>query len=112
MFCPKCKSEYMEGITQCADCHIPLVYDLSSESESLPELQSEYANLVTFKTYINQAEAELAKGFLHSYGIKAIVSAAYFDNLRPIYKSSGGIRLLIKEEDVKDAEAIFKSAGL
>ncbi len=101
----------MEGITECADCHIPLVYDLPSESKSRSELESEYANLVTFRTYINQAEAELAKGFLHSYGIKAIVSAAYFDNLRPIYKSSGGIRLLIKEEDFKEAEAIFKSAG-
>jgi hypothetical protein len=25
MFCPLCKAEFRPGITQCSDCHIPLV---------------------------------------------------------------------------------------
>lgn len=33
-WCPKCKSEYREGITECADCKIPLMDELPPESEN------------------------------------------------------------------------------
>ena len=29
-WCPKCKNEYREGITVCADCNVPLVEDFST----------------------------------------------------------------------------------
>lgn len=37
MWCPKCKNEYVTGITHCADCGVPLVDEL------LPELSEEDA---------------------------------------------------------------------
>lgn len=33
MWCPKCKNEYVRGITECADCHIPLVETLADAEE-------------------------------------------------------------------------------
>lgn len=33
MICPKCKSEYIEGITKCADCGVDLVNDLPEEAD-------------------------------------------------------------------------------
>lgn len=38
MFCPKCKAEYKEGITRCAECGVDLVADLEKEEaeEGLP----------------------------------------------------------------------------
>lgn len=36
-WCPKCKCEYRDGITECADCKVPLVDELPTENE----LQSE-----------------------------------------------------------------------
>ena len=32
MFCPTCKAEYRPGFTECADCGVPLVYELPEES--------------------------------------------------------------------------------
>lgn len=32
-WCPKCKSEYVEGMTECADCKVPLVKDLPVDEE-------------------------------------------------------------------------------
>ena len=31
MYCPKCKTEYIPGITVCADCGTPLVEELTEE---------------------------------------------------------------------------------
>jgi len=36
MFCPECKAEYRQGFTICADCEVPLVYQLPSLS-AVPE---------------------------------------------------------------------------
>ncbi len=36
MWCPKCKTEYQDGITQCAECHTPLVEELPVEIDTSP----------------------------------------------------------------------------
>jgi hypothetical protein len=35
MFCPRCKCEYREGFTICADCDVALVAELSVESSPI-----------------------------------------------------------------------------
>ncbi len=40
MFCPQCKAEYREGITECADCQVPLVSSLPEAQESLLDTSS------------------------------------------------------------------------
>ncbi len=104
MICPKCKCEYVEGIIECANCHVPL------EPASPQETQMEYSDLITFKTYPNQAEAEVAKSFLAAHGIEAVLSLSHFGSMPGVFKSSvAGVRLLIKEQDLKETEAIFKT---
>jgi hypothetical protein len=60
MFCPKCKAEYREGFTKCADCNIDLVPVLPSEPEFPPEPEQyvEYYNLVNIKTYCQHWQNE------------------------------------------------------
>ena len=60
--------------------------------------------LVSIKTYIHKAEAELAKGLLEKNGIKAMVSVDDCGGMRPdLLWGTGGAKLLVKEEDVKKA---------
>ena len=37
MFCPKCRAEYVNGVTKCADCGVSLVYTLPEEKELQPK---------------------------------------------------------------------------
>ena len=54
MYCPKCRTEYLEDVKECADCHIPLVDELPEETPlerikwvALPVLPGEvYADMV------------------------------------------------------------------
>ena len=46
-WCPKCKSEYREGITTCVDCKVELVDDLQSVKEVEEESTNPYEEYVT-----------------------------------------------------------------
>ncbi len=66
MFCPECKAEYVDGITQCADCHVPLVWQLPEEPQEEAGEPVEWEPLVTT---INQADMSLVKAVLESENI-------------------------------------------
>jgi predicted amidophosphoribosyltransferase len=59
MFCPKCKAEYIPGITVCADCDVPLVDKLPEEKELPPK--PPYKQL---KALFNTAEIAVIKSIL------------------------------------------------
>ncbi len=40
-FCPKCKAEYQEGFTVCADCKVELVTDIKAAEELIPFFQAD-----------------------------------------------------------------------
>lgn len=108
MFCPKCKAEYREGFSRCADCDVDLIPKLSPE----PEQSEEYVDLINIKTYSSRHEAELAKGFLAANGVNAVVSGDDYGGIHPGLSFSTGVRLSVKEEDVEKAKRIFRDAGI
>lgn len=61
MWCPKCKNEYREGITVCADCGIPLV-------EALDEAKEDRELLHTFA---DEEDAKKLVSYLDYSGIAA-----------------------------------------
>jgi hypothetical protein len=46
MFCPKCRGEYVEWVSECVDCKIPLVESLPEETED-PKEQIELVKLLS-----------------------------------------------------------------
>ena len=107
MFCPKCKAEYREGFSRCADCGIDLVPELSPE----PEPSVEYIDFIKIITYSSRHEAELAKGFLSVNGIDAVVFGDDYGGLQPGLSFSTGVQLLVKEEDIEKAKRILHDTG-
>ena len=110
MFCPKCKAEYREAFSRCADCDIDLVPELSPEPEPSVEYV-EYIDFIKIKTYSSWHEAELAKGFLSVHGINAVVSGDDYGGIQPGLSFSTGVKLLVKEEDAEKAKGILHDAG-
>ena len=108
MFCPKCKTEYREGFTRCADCEVDLIAELSPESEPIEE----YVDLIDIKTFSSRHEAELAKGFLEANGVNAVVSGDDYGGIHPGLSFSTGVRLSVKEEDVEEAKNLFLEANM
>ncbi|GAK56216.1 hypothetical protein U27_03178 [Candidatus Vecturithrix granuli] len=103
MFCPQCQSEYVEGITECAECQVPLV-------EALPEDDVEYRPFVTVQTYHSRQDAELGKGFLADRGIDAVVETDDAGGASPGLAFTQGVRLLVKTEDAQKAAELFKES--
>lgn len=64
-------------------------------------------DLVTFRIYSNRTEAQLAKTFLASQGIESAISFETICDMHPFFKPTNGIQLLIRKEDLEDAEALF-----
>lgn len=102
MFCPQCQSEYVDGITECVDCHVPLVAEL--QSETLPN----YEDFQVIRTYANRYDAELGKSVLEANGIETLIAADDAGGTVLGLELAEGVKLLVRAEELDNAEEIFK----
>ena len=65
------------------------------------------SELVVVGTFLTQIEADLAQGALESADIESMISADDAGGQRP-HMWMGGIRLLVRAEDVEQATDILK----
>ena len=64
-------------------------------------------NIVVVRTFINEFEAERAKGILEAEGIKSGVSSDDIGGMGPPQQLIEGIKLLVLEEDAERAKEIL-----
>lgn len=67
-WCPKCRNEYVEGVTVCADCQVPLV-------DELPE-ETPFDDKVLLGTLDTAEEALKVAKFLNFKGINSAFAVA------------------------------------
>ena len=104
MYCPQCRSEYVEGVNECVDCQVALVAELPPQEEE----EFEYENFVTFKTFLNRPEAEFAHSVLDANGIEAFISSDDAGGSRPELAFLRGVKVSVHQDDLQKAEKLFE----
>jgi hypothetical protein len=64
-------------------------------------------NTVIVRTFINEFEAERAKGILEEEGIESYISSDNVGGMEPPLQLIQGIKLLVLEADLKKAKEIL-----
>jgi Putative prokaryotic signal transducing protein len=69
------------------------------------------ANLIVVHICNSQSEADMAKSALEAAGIDAMIQADSVGGMRPhIAWSSGGFKMLVREEDATAAHEVLESS--
>lgn len=97
-FCPNCDYEYVEGITICPDCGVPLV---GEDVFIKPEEWSE-ENWEVIYTSTHEYEIEMLKDNLEGAGIKAAMLSQKDRNF-PAPGDFSIVKLLVQKGDVRSA---------
>ena len=103
MFCPQCKSEFIEGIEICPECDVNLVDDLPPDPE--PKFVDFEEVLATY----NPADIALLKSILDSEDVTYFFKGEHFQNMRPWADPA---RLMIRKDQVEFVADLIKDLEL
>jgi len=103
MFCPECKSEFIEGIKTCPDCKVYLVQALPAESK--PEFVDFAEVLATY----NPADIAFLKSILDAEEIVYFFKGEHFMYVRPL---ADPVRLMVRTDQVEKVIALLRDIEL
>lgn len=101
MICPKCELEYVEGVSNCADCGGELI-SLEDFEGNLTQPE----DWVILTTFSENYEAEMLKTNLEGAEIESLIWSQK-DSSFPVLGDLAIIKLLVKKTDAEDALAIL-----
>lgn len=119
-WCPICKNEYREGISECADCKVPLVESLDNIVEDADALlfSTENAALAEkFITYLDYSD-------IHTHDVKhdeendlihVYVTQSDFDTAKKLFRgfaiAENSAQSCQNDEDISDDEPVLYESG-
>lgn len=104
MYCPQCNAEYVEGVTQCADCEVELVAEPSSAEDQLAYV--DYKQVLA--TY-NPGDVAFLKSVLDSRGIEYYFDGEDFLYSTPMVQPA---QLLVRPDDFERTIELIKPLHL
>jgi threonine dehydrogenase-like Zn-dependent dehydrogenase len=107
-WCPKCGSEYREGIDVCADCGAALVAEPPPARTKHREVTGPFPpddDLVELTT-INAFEAEVVAAQLRGAGIPTLVFGVGTAGLLSAVQLAEGSRVMVRRTDLDAAETV------
>jgi len=109
-FCPKCRVEYVEGVTICEECNVGLVAELP---QALEESGRDKDLVEVWRTQ-GEVDAQLIASLLESHGIKSMFSG---ESLRLTHGLTVDglalVKILVRPEDARLAcDVIASSDGV
>jgi hypothetical protein len=106
MICPKCGSEYVDGIFECADCLVKLIPAEDYVRED--DLEISLDDWKEIFSTVDPIEIEMVKANLKGAGIESVsLSKVDRTKLSVFYTGSASIKLYVKEENVETAKQII-----
>lgn len=107
MYCPKCRCEYREGFSECADCHVELIPKLAplpAEPKSIDYV--EYKELLS--TY-SLADIAIIESILDSEKIIYFMQNEEFNTLT---FSPQPVRVMVNTDQLDKAKKLLKDFEL
>jgi hypothetical protein len=103
MFCPLCKSEYVEGVKECYDCHLPLVKELPDLGKE-PAIEFEEV----LQTY-NQGDIAVIRSLLDNEEIQYFFRGEIFNLVDPLIQPA---RLHVRKDQSKRVRELLANLSV
>ena len=103
MFCPDCKSEFIEGITRCPVCDVALVNALPAAPEPV------FVDYTEVLATYNPADVAFIKSLLEAEGIQYFFKGEHFMYMRPL---ADPVRLMVRVDQADAARELLKDVRL
>ena len=103
-FCPNCRYEYEPGVSECADCGVPLVESLPEEPKPSDE------ELVELNTLPGTMYAEMVKEVLEKEGIGCVIKPSALSGgllVNAVNAAGSECRIFVPASKRKRAERIL-----
>jgi len=110
MFCPHCRSEFVDGVEKCSDCGIALVTEDQLPAE--PQNDSEDLDLVNVLDLTDAGLVGLAKSLLDEADIPAMIRGNGIQDLFGLGRITfnpliGAVKVLVRRQDANEAREVL-----